>query len=75
MTQLTAQMLEQLLNENDIQAGLNARRPPSCPASWKASFMERTLGKDAPWGDFNLGWTLLRMGKTDEGRELLRRRV
>lgn len=73
MTQLTAQILEQLLDKNGIQARLNARRPPPCPSSWKASFMERTLGKDAPWGDFDLAWTLLRMGKTEEGRELLRR--
>lgn len=73
MTQLTTQVLEELLNENEIQAALNARRPPSSPASWKASFMDRALGKDAPWGDFNLAWTLLKMGKIEEGRELLRR--
>ena len=73
MTQLTTQVLEELLNENKIQAALNARLPLSCPASWKASFMDRALGKDVPWGDFNLAWTLLRMEKIEEGRELLRR--
>jgi hypothetical protein len=35
--------------------------------------MVRASGKDLPWGDFTSAWTLLKNGKIEEGRELLRR--
>lgn len=68
-----AQLLEKLTNGNYIQAQLVDRRSPSFPPNWKAGLVDRTLGKDAPWGDVNLAWTLLQNGKIEEGRELLRR--
>lgn len=73
MSHLTEQMLKQLLDHDDIQARLKARSVPTFPASWKAGFWDRTLGRDAPWGDFQTAWSLLRMGRVEEGRELIRR--
>ncbi len=73
MSQLTEQTLKQLLDHDDIQARLKARSVPPVPASWKAGFLDRTLGRDAPWDDFQTAWSLLRMGRLEEGRELMRR--
>ena len=72
-TDSVTQFLEKLIDDNFIQACLDSRRPPQCPADWNTGFMGRAFGKDVPWGDLNLSWKLLRTGKIYEGRELLRR--